>query len=175
MEKTTLFSLLLPATWGSRYAALVRGPILGLDFGTRRIGLAVSDAEAAIAFPIGALERSSPDRDLAALGELARERGVVGVVVGLPLHMDGGAGEMAEAAKRFAASLARATGLPVELLDERWTSLEAERALREAPARRGRGRKGRRDKGAVDTLAATLILRTHLERARAAAARLESR
>lgn len=173
MGKTGLISLVFPATWTSRYDAGVRGPILGLDFGTRRIGLAVSDAGAAIAFPIGALERTTLHRDLAALGELARERGVVGVVVGLPLHLDGGAGEMAEAARSFAASLGRATGLPVALLDERWTSLEAERALREAPARRGRGRK--RDKGAVDTLAATLILRTHLERARVAAARSERR
>jgi len=158
-----------PSTSTKRYAAAVQGPILGLDFGTKRIGLAVSDDSASIAFPLGALESRGPKRDLEALAELARERGARGVVVGLPLHLDGGHGEMAEAARRFAEALAETTGLPVELLDERWTSLEAERALRDAPRRKPKGR--RRDKGAVDAVAATLILRTYLERARGAATR----
>ena len=166
-EKTTPISALFPSTSSSRYARLVQGPILGLDFGTRRIGLAVSDDAAAIAFPIGVLESRGRERDLGALAELAGERGVKRVVVGLPLHLDGVAGEMAEAARAFAVALADRSGLPVDLLDERWTSLEAERTLREAP----RPKKRRRQKGAVDTLAATLILRTYLERSQAAAAR----
>jgi len=135
----------------------VTGPVLALDLGVRRIGLAVSDAAGAIAFPVGALERRGLARDLEALGELARERAVVRVVVGLPLHLDGRSGSGAEAARRFGDALAQATGLPVELLDERWTSALAERALRDAPRRK------RRRKESVDALAATFILRTFLE------------
>jgi putative pre-16S rRNA nuclease len=132
--------------------------VLGLDLGSRRIGLAISDVAGSIAFPAGHLVRTSLAQDLAALRSLARERGVACIVVGLPLHMDGRSGEAAQAARRFAAALAEATALPVELLDERWTTREAERALRDAP----RGTRARRAQ-VVDSLAATLILRTYLE------------
>jgi putative Holliday junction resolvase len=134
------------------------GPVLGLDFGARRIGLAVSNPEATLAFPAGTLERAGLDRDLAALRSLIEERGVTRVVVGLPLHMDGRSGVGADAARAFARALAGATSLPVELLDERWTTSEAERALREAPSARRRGRKQ-----IIDSMAATLLLRTYLE------------
>jgi putative Holliday junction resolvase len=80
-------------------------------------------------------------------------------VVGLPLHMSGRPGPEAEAARAFAAALARALDLPVETLDERWSSVEAERTLRET----GQSRRKRRS-GETDTLAATLLLRTFLER-----------
>jgi putative Holliday junction resolvase len=89
----------------------------------------------------------------------------VRVVVGLPLHLDGREGTGAAAARAFATALEEASGLPVELVDERWTTREAERALREAPARRRRGRKQ-----VVDAMAATLLLRTWLERAAGSAA-----
>jgi putative Holliday junction resolvase len=138
------------------------GPVLALDFGTRRIGLAISDAEATIAFPAGHLVRRGLARDLEALRALAVERGVSCIVVGLPLHMDGRSGAAAEAARAFARSLAQATALPVDTLDERWTTAEAERALRHAPRRR-RDRK----KEVIDAMAATLILRTYLEARRA--------
>ena len=134
------------------------GPVLGLDYGTRRIGLAVSDPEGHFAFPAGALERRGRQKDLAALADVIQERGVRRIVLGLPLHMDGSAGEMAEAVRAFAGHLERATGLPVELLDERWTTSEAERALRESG--------GRRRRGDVDAVAATILLRTWLERRR---------
>jgi putative pre-16S rRNA nuclease len=133
------------------------GPLLGLDLGTRRIGLAISDADAVIAFPIGALERRGLAQDLEALRELILARGVKGVVVGLPLHLDGRAGSAAQAARRFAEVLGEASALPVELVDERWTSAEAERTLRDAP------RAQRHRKENVDALAATLILRSYLE------------
>lgn len=141
-----------------------RGPVLGLDYGGRRIGMAVSDAQRGFAFPLGCLERGARrEPDLAALREICRERAVTRVVVGLPLHLDGRAGPEAEAARAFAGRLAAATGLPVDLLDERWTTREAERALRDAPRkRRGRG-------GEVDAVAATLILRSYLARQGAAA------
>jgi putative Holliday junction resolvase len=143
------------------------GPALGLDFGRRRIGLAVSDAEGIFAFPAGAIERTNHAKDLAALADVIRERGVRCIVLGLPLHLDGRAGEMADAVRAFAGELERVTGLPVELMDERWTTREAERALHEAGRPRGRRRRGGR--GDVDAAAAAILLRTWLERRRARA------
>lgn len=137
------------------------GPVLALDYGARRIGLAVSDSQGEFAFPVGALERRGLRRDLEALRETSAERGVTRIVVGLPLHLDGRSGPEAEAARRFAAALGEATGLPVELLDERWTTREAERALRDLPVRRRR-----RERGLVDASAATLLLQTFLARRR---------
>ncbi len=135
-----------------------RGPILGVDLGAKRIGLAVSDANASIAFPVGFIASRGRARDLAALREVVDERGIVRIVVGLPIHLDGRASPGSQAASRFADALADATGVPVELLDERWTSQAAERSLAESK----RGRKQRRE--AVDAVAATLLLRTYLER-----------
>jgi putative Holliday junction resolvase len=141
-----------------------RGCVLGLDYGSRRIGLAVSDPEGLFAFPAGALERTGLERDLAALTALIAERGVTRVVVGLPLHLSGRSGPEAEAASAFARALAQAAGLQVDLLDERWTTREAERALRDAPGKGSR----KRGRGSVDSVAATLLLRTYLERERRA-------
>jgi putative Holliday junction resolvase len=137
----------------------MEGPVLGLDLGTRRIGLAVSDSEGVIAFPIGVLERRGLAADVAAVCDLIRERGVRSAVVGLPLHMDGRSSPGADAARAFAAALGEAGSLPVALVDERLTTVQAERALRESP-------KSRRRKQHVDALAATLILRTYLEQPR---------
>jgi putative Holliday junction resolvase len=131
--------------------------VLGLDLGERRIGLAVSDAEGRIAFPAGALTRRGRRSDLAALRALVIERGVERIVVGLPLHMSGRAGAEAASAKAFADELAGATGVPVDTFDERWTTREAERALREAGARPSRRRAD------VDSVAAALLLRAYLE------------
>ena len=138
-----------------------RGPVLALDYGSKRIGMAVSDVEGEFAFPAGVLERRGLEKDLEALDEVVRERAVVKLVVGLPIHLDGRRGPEAEAAERFAEALGRATGLQVDLLDERWTSREAERALRESQPRRGK-----RKKAKLDAAAAALLLRTFLERER---------
>jgi putative Holliday junction resolvase len=133
--------------------------VLGVDLGARRIGLAVSDAEGRVAFPAGVLESRGAVRDVAAVAAVVRERGAGCVVVGLPVHMSGRRGPEAEAALRFAAALAKQAGVPVDTLDERWTSREAERALREM----GRTSK-KRARGEVDAIAATLLLRSFLER-----------
>ena len=133
---------------------------MALDYGTRRIGIAVSDDAGIFAFPAGFLACQGRERDLVALGELAAERGVRSIVVGLPVHMNGRKGETALAAEQFANAVAQKTGLPVAMLDERWTTREAERALSESKS----GRRKRRE--AVDSAAATLLLRTHLERCR---------
>jgi putative Holliday junction resolvase len=136
--------------------------VLGVDLGTRRIGLAISDPETRLAFPLDAIASRDPARDVETLCVLIGERDVERVVLGLPLHLDGRSGTQAETARRFARRLERASGVPVELLDERWTSLEAERALREdgTPAQRRR----RRRSGELDSMAATILLRTWLER-----------
>ena len=133
--------------------------VLGIDLGKKRIGLAISDPAERVALPAGMLESRGRKADVAAIGSLARERGVKQIVVGLPLHMDGRAGPEAQAARAFAAALQSEAGIPVETLDERWSSVAAERTLRETG-----GSRRRRSPGAVDTLAATLLLRTFLER-----------
>ncbi len=135
-----------------------RGPILGIDLGEKRIGLAVSDPAASIAFPAGFVASHGRARDLAALREVIEARGIVRIVVGLPIHLDGKASPGSAAARSFANALGEATGLPVDLLDERWTSRAAERSLSETKG----GRKKRRE--VVDSVAATLLLRTYLER-----------
>lgn len=134
--------------------------VLGIDLGERRIGLAVSDEDARIAFPAGVLVRKGPKADFAALRALVAERGIGRAVVGLPLHMSGRAGPEAEAARRFATELATEAKIPVDTLDERWTSVAAERSLAES----GRRTVERRGKGAVDEVAATLLLSTYLDR-----------
>jgi putative Holliday junction resolvase len=138
------------------------GPVLALDYGAKRIGMAVSDVDGQFAFPAGVLERSGLARDLEALAAVIREREVARVVVGLPIHLDGRRGKEAEAARRFARAVGNTSGLPVELLDERWTSREAEQALREVQPRRKK-----RQNAKLDAAAAALLLRTFLERERA--------
>lgn len=135
--------------------------VLAIDYGERRLGLAVSDEAGEFAFPAGTLERRGAKRDLEALRALAAKRGIGRVVVGLPLHLDGRAGKEARAAEAFAAVLGEATGLPVETCDERWTTHEAERSLREQGLV---GKRGRRRREIVDAVAATLILRSYLAR-----------
>lgn len=139
--------------------------VLALDLGARRIGIALSDEQGIHAFPQGALERAGARRDLERLRALIEEKGVERVVVGLPIHMDGRRGPEARAAEAFAASLAETAGVAVEMLDERWTSVEAERILRETgrTARRRR-RRGSAGRGEVDAVAASLLLRTYLDR-----------
>lgn len=132
--------------------------VLGIDWGERRIGLAVSDPDGVIATPVGTLESRGRQQDLAAIRALVEERAVTEIVVGLPIHMNGSRGEAAAAAQEFATALATGIGVPVETLDERWTTAEADRALSEG------GRSGRkRRKDAIDSMAATILLRTYLE------------
>jgi putative Holliday junction resolvase len=135
-----------------------RGPILGVDLGDKRIGLAVSDPAGIIAFPTGFIASKGRRPDVAALGEIISEREIVRIVIGLPIHLSGRPSPRSEAAQKFAAALREATELPVDLLDERWTSRAADDSLSESKG----GRKKRRE--AVDSVAATLLLRTYLER-----------
>jgi putative Holliday junction resolvase len=143
----------------ARVATLTHVRVLGVDLGSKRIGLAISDEAAEIAFPAGILDSRGRKRDIRALRELITEKHIGRAVVGLPIHMDGRRGPEAEKAIRFATDLSEATGIPVDTLDERWTSQEAERLLKNVPKKRG---PGRREKGIVDEMAASIILRTYL-------------
>ena len=136
------------------------GRILALDLGSKTIGLAVSDPLGWTAQGLPSLRRTNRRADLERLRELVDAYQVERVVVGHPLHLKGYAGARAQEAERFAAWLSRDLKLPVELFDERLTTAEAERLLREA----GSSRRQRRE--AADQIAATLILQTYLDQAR---------
>lgn len=136
------------------------------------MGLAIADANAKMAQPLGTMERVNRNEDMRRLRELVREHGVRQIVVGLPLKLDGTRGEMAEEAERFARRVRKQFGIPVELVDERLTSWEAERLLEEMQGRFLHGEKlggsGKRKKvperATVDSVAAAVILREYLER-----------
>ena len=103
--------------------------ILSIDYGRARMGLAIADSNARVAQPLGTLERVNRNEDMRRLRELVREHGVRQIVVGLPLRLDGTRGEMSEEAERFAQRVRKQIGVPVEMVDERLTSWEAERLL----------------------------------------------
>jgi putative Holliday junction resolvase len=133
--------------------------ILALDYGERRIGAAVTDPTGILAQPLAAIERGAKRAPvLDQIAALVRDYEVVRIVIGLPLHMDGRAGDQAAAAQRFGAEVAARTGVAVEYLDERWTTVEAERALGAL------GLRGARRRARVDSTAAAILLRTFLER-----------
>jgi putative holliday junction resolvase len=148
--------------------------ILALDYGQKRIGLALADSEARIAEPYTTLERINRNEDIRRLREFTRKYRVTQIIVGLPLRLDGTPGEMAGKATRFARRLRKQLGLPVELVDERLSSWEAERILEEEMGRRithTETRDGRRkstrasdSKYNVDAVAAMVILREYLAR-----------
>jgi putative Holliday junction resolvase len=131
--------------------------ILALDVGTKRIGLAVSDPLGITAQGLGVLERKYWDRDLARLLEIARPYQVQEILVGLPRHMDGRPGEMAEEILALARALAEALGARVATWDERLSTVEAERVLIQADMSRKRRRR------VVDKVAASIILQAYLD------------
>jgi len=133
--------------------------VLGIDYGARRIGLAVSDADGQLAFPLEVLENPGGQAVFERIGTVCEEKGVERIVVGLPVNMNGSRGEAAEQARDFARRLEAATGIPVDTWDERLSSREAERVLIESGASRRRRRK------VIDKMAARLILQAYLDRA----------
>jgi putative Holliday junction resolvase len=134
------------------------GRVLGLDLGDARIGVAISDDERRLAVPLGTVRTGAPT-DLKAIATLVRDHGVTLVVVGHPLLLSGQAGERARHAERFAEALRTFLGIPVELHDERLSTVEAERSLRAAGAR------GRASRRAVDRSAAAVVLQSWLDTA----------
>ncbi|MGH9319564.1 MAG: Holliday junction resolvase RuvX [Vicinamibacteria bacterium] len=130
---------------------------MGLDVGDKRIGVALSDEGAVIASPRETLERKSNRKDIAHLLELARREEVAGILVGMPLMLDGSAGIQAEKVSRFVDALRASTEIPITTWDERLSTVGAERALLEADVSRAKRR------GAVDRVAAALILQNYLD------------
>jgi len=171
--------------------APVQGSILAIDYGRKRIGLAVSDEMRLVAQPLETLERKNRRDDVKRLREIARAHGARRIVVGHPLRLDGTRGEMAEEVERFAVRLQKQLGLPVVLVDERLTSWQAEQMAsemrwleqaaapgqRKLPSAKGAGGRGGKTKNdavagsrkstpALDALAAALILRDYLNHER---------
>jgi putative Holliday junction resolvase len=146
--------------------------ILALDYGRTRIGLALADSEARIAEPFDTMERVNRNEDMRRLREFVRDQHVKQIVVGLPLRLDGTRGEMADEVTGFAERVRKQVGVPVDLVDERLTSWEAERILEEELGRRIKppvslqGRKKAVKPGdgkySVDAVAAMVILREYL-------------
>lgn len=132
------------------------GRVLGLDLGDARIGVAISDEARRMAVPLGTVRTGAP-ADVRAIADLIREHRVTLVVVGHPLLLSGEAGERAHHAERFAAAIAEALAVPVQLQDERLSTVEAERALRES------GISGRDRRRTIDRSAATVILQAWLD------------
>ncbi len=152
--------------------------VLAVDYGRKRIGLAVADEAGGVARPLATIERKNRREDMRRLKEIVREHGMKQIVVGHPLRLDGTRGEMALEAERFAERLRKQIGVPVELVDERLTSWEAgqvleeregrksftQRAQRPHRAHRGSAKRTREAKESVDAVAAAVILRDYLER-----------
>jgi putative Holliday junction resolvase len=131
--------------------------VLALDVGSKRIGVAISDALGITAQGLETIQRQNKRRDLAVLGEVLKQYAVSEIVVGLPLRLSGAEGTQSEKMRLFADLLKTHFRLPVHLWDERWTSTEANRLLRETDLSiKKRGQ-------AVDRMAAILILQSWME------------
>ena len=133
---------------------------LGLDVGSKRIGVAGCDGLGLIATGLTTIERTSFDRDVAQLRELVEQRQVEVLVVGLPYSMDGTIGAQARKVQKFTARLSTALGLPVEYVDERLTSVEAEELVK------AERRSLCDNKGLIDRKAAAIILQQWLDERR---------
>ena len=131
---------------------------LGIDFGERRIGLAISDPEGRIALPLTTLERRNDRSAVRQIAEIARSEGVARLVLGEPVGLDGERGPAAERVRRFGEKLAQVSGLPLEWVGEALTTVEAGERLRQA------GIDPRREPGRIDAVAAQILLQEALDR-----------
>lgn len=134
--------------------------ILAVDPGSKRVGLALSDPSGTIALPLTTVDAEPAETLATRLTEIAGQNDAKRIVVGLPRRLDGSYGPEAKAARQLGDALRRASGLPVEMVDERLTTVAAERSLLETGARRAKRR------ATVDRVAAALLLQSHLDRKR---------
>ena len=135
-----------------------RGALIGLDLGTKTIGVAVSDPDRRVAAPVETIARQRFQLDAQRILALAAERRAVAYVLGLPLNMNGSEGPRAQATRAFARNLAKLTELPIALWDERLSTAAVERSLIAADASRAKR------KAVIDQHAATYILQGALDR-----------
>ena len=135
--------------------------VLAIDFGERRVGLALSDPSATIAQPLPTLTRRAGKRPpIAAITEIIQQNDVGEAVVGLPLDLSGDETDWTRTVREFADKLGQRAGIPVAFLDERLTSVQAERAVRSL----GLKRSEREQKQRIDAAAAVILLQTYLDR-----------
>jgi putative holliday junction resolvase len=134
--------------------------VLAVDPGSRRVGIAVSDPTGTIAQPLPTVAAEPYDTLPSRVAAIAGEKEATRIVVGLPRRLDGSHGPEAKAARELAAALREASGLPVELVDERLTTAAAERAMITGGVKRAKRR------ATIDGVAATLLLQSHLDRTR---------
>jgi putative Holliday junction resolvase len=135
-----------------------RGALLGLDLGTKTIGVAASDPDRKLATGVETVKRTNFSADAARLIALAKERKAVGIVLGLPVNMNGSEGPRAQATRAFARNFATRSGLPIGLWDERLSTAAVERDLLAADASR------RKRAAVIDQHAAAFILQGALDR-----------
>jgi putative holliday junction resolvase len=150
-------ALILPLAEAAAHLP-ARGALLGLDLGTKTIGVATSDPVRRVATGVETIRRTNFTSDVTRLLALAAERKAAGFVLGLPLNMDGSEGPRAQSTRAFAKNLARVTELPIALWDERLSTAAVERALIAADVSRSRRAK------AIDQHAAVFILQGALDR-----------
>jgi putative Holliday junction resolvase len=131
--------------------------ILAIDYGSRRIGLALSDPTGTLARPLPFLPAKADAPLARELAELAKKEDVHLILLGLPRHMNGSLGEAAAQVQAFAALLGQATPVPVQLIDERLSTVQASRQLQEA------GRNARQQRGKIDSEAACVLLQGYLD------------
>jgi len=136
---------------------MIQSRVLALDLGKKRIGLALSDELGLTAQGLETLQRTNIREDLARLSQLAAEKNVTLILMGYPLHMSGREGRQTEYARDFGERLGAASGIPVKFWDERLTTVEAERVLRES------GISIEKRAKAVDRLAAVILLESYLD------------
>ena len=135
---------------------MMEGTLIGFDFGSRRIGVAVGETTTRIASPLGAIEGEANEARFEAIGRIVEEWHPKGFVVGLPRHSDGSEHAVAKLAEKFGRRLEARYKVPVMYVDETLTSAEAEASLKRTRTRPG-------SKSDVDALAATLILQSYLD------------
>lgn len=145
----------------------LRGRLLGVDFGDKRTGLAISNEGQTMASGLCQIQVGGMQRTAAETARIAAEQGAVACVVGLPVNMDGSHGPRSAHAEKFARLLGEASGLPVVLQDERMTTMAASRYLNETDTR------GKQRKAVIDTLSAEIILQDALDRLRYTRAQTE--
>jgi putative Holliday junction resolvase len=136
----------------------VAGRILAVDPGSKRVGIAVSDPSGTIAQPLMTVDAEPAGTLASRLAEIAKQYDARRIVVGLPRRLDGSYGPEAKAARELGDAVRKASGLPVELVDERLTTVAAERSMLETGAKRAKRR------ATIDRVAAALLLQSHLDR-----------
>lgn len=138
-----------------------KGRLLGIDFGEARTGLAISDASRMLASGVGNIKGGGLERSVEAIAEVVQTERISGIVLGLPVNMNGTEGPRAARIRQFASMLEeKMPDIPVALMDERMTTMAASRFLNETNTR------GQRRKGVIDTLSAEIILQNALDKLR---------